>query len=143
VTRMHRSTPEDQVIGSNIRLLRVQSSMSQGALAAVLGVSFQQLQKYERAQNRISAGSLWRLGLALAMPVSLFYQGLDQPLSSYHVPAEQLPLCHKQARRACYLLERLETSNEREAALQTLDSVVQAMHCVAAKTPILKDGRML
>jgi transcriptional regulator with XRE-family HTH domain len=51
--------------------------LSQERLARELGLTFQQIQKYERGTNRISAGRLFRLASALDVPVSYFYVGLD------------------------------------------------------------------
>ena len=48
--------------------------MSQAALAAALGVKFQQVQKYETAVNRIAASRLWRAALALGVPVEFFFR---------------------------------------------------------------------
>jgi transcriptional regulator with XRE-family HTH domain len=65
----------DQIVGKNIRRFRLARGMSQQALAAQIGVTFQQLQKYESAANRVSAGRLFAIALALAIPV----QALGEP----------------------------------------------------------------
>ncbi|GAB5512226.1 MAG: hypothetical protein Rhims3KO_36270 [Hyphomicrobiales bacterium] len=51
--------------------------MTQQALGAATGRTFQQIQKYERGTNRISASTLWLLAKALKVRVSFFYEGLD------------------------------------------------------------------
>ena len=52
--------------------------MTQQQLAQAVGIRFQQIQKYESGANRISASRLWDLARALEMPVSFFFDGLDQ-----------------------------------------------------------------
>jgi transcriptional regulator with XRE-family HTH domain len=68
-----RATADDVVIGQKLRALRLDRGLSQGALAGQVGVTFQQLQKYEKGANRISAGRLARIAAALGVPVTAFY----------------------------------------------------------------------
>lgn len=60
----------DAAIGRRIRTLRVAAGLAQEELAARIGVTFQQLQKYERGDNRASGSRLWRLAGALGVTVS-------------------------------------------------------------------------
>ena len=62
--------PVDVQVGSRIRLLRKGAQMSQTDLAEQLGVTFQQVQKYEKGVSRISAGRLTKIAAALRVPVS-------------------------------------------------------------------------
>jgi len=66
----------DQHVGSRVRLARQLRGLSQDALARRIGITFQQVQKYERGANRIGAGLLFRLGELLDVPVGFFYDGL-------------------------------------------------------------------
>jgi transcriptional regulator with XRE-family HTH domain len=68
-----RATAEDVVIGQKLRALRLDRGLSQSALGDLVGVTFQQLQKYEKGVNRISAGRLARIAAALRVPVTAFY----------------------------------------------------------------------
>jgi transcriptional regulator with XRE-family HTH domain len=70
-----RVSAEDAAIGHKLRTLRLERGMSQSALGRVAGVSFQQLQKYEKGDNRVSAGRLQRIAAALNVPVTVFYAG--------------------------------------------------------------------
>lgn len=72
-----RRQKEAQSIGANIRRLRQQRHFSQKQLAKILGVSYQQLQKYETGVNRFPADRLFVLHQALDMPLSAFFEGLD------------------------------------------------------------------
>lgn len=64
----------DQTIGANIRKRRVALGLSQAELGACLSVSFQQIQKYERARNRVAASTLVRLAIALKCRLEDFFQ---------------------------------------------------------------------
>lgn len=66
----------DQHIGKRMQLRRNMLGMSLKDLAAACGVTFQQIQKYETADNRIAASRLFEVGCAMDTPVSFFFQGL-------------------------------------------------------------------
>jgi transcriptional regulator with XRE-family HTH domain len=66
----------DAHIGSRLRLRRALLGLSQEKLATMLGITFQQVQKYERGTNRISGSRLYDLALALDTPVSFFFDGI-------------------------------------------------------------------
>src|SRR2546423_7199073 len=68
-----RATAEDVAIGQKLRALRLDGGLSQSDLGSLVGVTFQQLQKYEKGVNRISAGRLVRVAAALGVPVTAFY----------------------------------------------------------------------
>ena len=67
--------PRDPRIGMRIRTLRIERGLSQAELGELLGVSFQQVQKYEKGVNRVSAGRIHRVAEALGVPVTFFYAG--------------------------------------------------------------------
>ena len=72
--------PIDIHVGSRVRLRRILVGMSQERLGEEIGLTFQQIQKYECGANRISAARLWQLAEALESPISYFYDGLDEAL---------------------------------------------------------------
>ena len=67
--------PRDAEIGKRVRTLRLQRGLSQSDLGALISVTFQQVQKYEKGTNRISAGRLQRIAEVLSVPVSFFFDG--------------------------------------------------------------------
>ncbi|WP_397420629.1 helix-turn-helix domain-containing protein [Phenylobacterium sp.] len=69
--------PVDSHVGLRIRMRRKEMGVSQERLAESLGITFQQVQKYERGANRVSASKLWEIATALRTPVSYFYDGLS------------------------------------------------------------------
>ncbi len=70
--------PVDLHVGVRIRMRRKEMGVSQERLADALGITFQQVQKYERGANRVSASKLWEIATALKMPVAYFYDGLGE-----------------------------------------------------------------
>jgi len=65
----------DQHVGRRVRMRRLMLAMSQEKLAAALSLTFQQVQKYERGANRISASRLQQLSHILQVPVTFFFEG--------------------------------------------------------------------
>jgi transcriptional regulator with XRE-family HTH domain len=70
---MRVPTEPDKYIGERIKEARIAASLSQKDLADMLGVSYQQIQKYESGHNRISGASMGRLVTALNRPFSYFF----------------------------------------------------------------------
>jgi len=66
----------DVHVGRRLREARIAQGLSQTALGQELGVSFQQIQKYERGLNRIGSSRLWDVSNILGVPVSYFFEGL-------------------------------------------------------------------
>jgi transcriptional regulator with XRE-family HTH domain len=68
----------DRHVGKRVRMRRLMIKMSQQKLAAHLGLTFQQVQKYEKGVNRLSAGRLREMSGALGVPVQFFFDGLPE-----------------------------------------------------------------
>ncbi|TWB22065.1 helix-turn-helix protein [Nitrospirillum amazonense] len=84
-------------VASRIRLRRGLLGMSQSDLARALGITFQQVQKYERGSNRVSVGKLYRLAEILDVPLTFFFDdlesGADRPApTTFSAPDEGSPL---------------------------------------------------
>jgi transcriptional regulator with XRE-family HTH domain len=67
--------PTDKHVGSRVRMRRMMLSMSQEKLGDALGLTFQQVQKYEKGTNRIGASRLQQISQILQVPVSVFFEG--------------------------------------------------------------------
>ncbi|MDK8873202.1 helix-turn-helix transcriptional regulator [Paracoccus sp. SSJ] len=67
----------DVHVGKRIRHRRWMIGMTQQQLAEKVGIKFQQIQKYETGMNRVSASRLWDIAQAVDVPVSFFFEGLD------------------------------------------------------------------
>jgi DNA-binding transcriptional regulator YiaG len=76
-----RKTDEiDEFIGAHLKKCRLAVGVSQGQLAAEVGVSYQQLHKYETGKNRISASRVYRLAVALRVPLLSFFPDIEEEL---------------------------------------------------------------
>jgi transcriptional regulator with XRE-family HTH domain len=69
--------PADVHVGARVRLRRTMLGMSQEKLGEALGLTFQQVQKYERGANRVGASRLWEMSRVLDVPVSYFFEELE------------------------------------------------------------------
>ncbi len=76
---MRRPSSVDVHVGGRVRVRRRLINMTQETLADLIDVTFQQVQKYERGSNRISASKLFAIADALEVPVNYFFEGLDEP----------------------------------------------------------------
>lgn len=70
----------DVYVGSRLRLRRTVLGLSQEKLGDAVGLTFQQIQKYEKGANRIGASRLFQFARALDVPPAFFFEGLDQPV---------------------------------------------------------------
>jgi transcriptional regulator with XRE-family HTH domain len=75
-TRQRQPTEADSQVGASIRAHRLMARMSQDGLAGRLGVTFQQIQKYEKGTNRVGAGRLPLIAEILNVPINAFFSGL-------------------------------------------------------------------
>jgi transcriptional regulator with XRE-family HTH domain len=72
-----RVGPIDKVVGRNVRIHRLAKRMSQVSLADELGITFQQIQKYESGANRIGSGRLYQIAAVLGVPLMTFFDGTE------------------------------------------------------------------
>ena len=82
--------PVDRHVGLRIRMRRKELGISQERLAEKVGLTFQQIQKYERAANRVSASKLWDIAQALQTTISYFYEGLTEMSEATDLPRESM-----------------------------------------------------
>lgn len=80
VEREHRASPIDVHVGTRVRLRRTLLGMSQEKLGEALGLTFQQIQKYERGVNRIGASRLFDLARVLDVPIGFFFDDMSPEL---------------------------------------------------------------
>lgn len=80
--RESRPSPIDVHVGSRIRLRRTLLGMSQERLGEALGLTFQQVQKYERGVNRVGASRLFDLSRVLDVPISFFFDDMPDALAA-------------------------------------------------------------
>ena len=82
----------DVHVGKRIRQRRWLTGMTQQKLAELVGIKFQQIQKYETGANRVSASRLWDIADALDVQVSFFFEGLEVDLSDSRAEGDAIPV---------------------------------------------------
>jgi transcriptional regulator with XRE-family HTH domain len=95
--------PIDRHVGSKVRMRRMMLGMSQEKLGDALGLTFQQVQKYEKGSNRIGASRLQQISLILQVPISFFFEGAPPP------PGDQFG--HGEAPSPVYVTDFLATAD--------------------------------
>lgn len=82
----------DVHVGQRIRQRRWLAGMTQQRLAELVGIKFQQIQKYETGANRVSASRLWDIADALDVNISFFFEGLEEPLAGVSRTSKKVPV---------------------------------------------------
>ena len=97
--------PIDKHVGSRVRMRRMMLNMSQEKLGDALGLTFQQVQKYEKGTNRIGASRLQQIAHILQVPVSFFFEGAP------HLPGQVGGIGLSEAPSPAYVSDFLATSD--------------------------------
>jgi transcriptional regulator with XRE-family HTH domain len=116
----------DVLVGQNIRLGRLQMGLSQTELGARVGVSSQQIHKYEKGTNRIGASRLQQVAEVFRLPVVALFDGA--PSAGGHEPAEQTPRCLLAKPHALRLLSaysKINAEASRLAVLQLIEDLAR------------------
>ena len=85
------ASPVDSHVGERIKLRRKSVKMTQEKLGEQLGITFQQVQKYERGANRVGASRLWELSKVLEVPITYFFEGLTDGIEGDMVAEDEQP----------------------------------------------------
>ncbi|GAB4192505.1 MAG: hypothetical protein OHK0024_32670 [Thalassobaculales bacterium] len=107
--RMGRPKPVDVHVGARVRLRRTLLGMSQEKLGEALGLTFQQVQKYERGANRVGASRLYDLSRALDVPVSFFFDDMPETIAEGNVRLTKQGLAETQAQYEADPMAKRET----------------------------------
>ncbi|MCD8498110.1 MAG: helix-turn-helix domain-containing protein [Alphaproteobacteria bacterium] len=110
-----RATEADEIVGTNLRAVRILKGMSQEVLANHVGISFQQIQKYEKGVNRISAGMLFKLAEAMEEDPTVFLK--DNSKNSH--------IYSKEALEMLALFTKLQNSDARESIKRLMKSLIK------------------
>lgn len=110
-------THVDEIVGQKIRELRLARNMTLAELGSELGISHQQLQKYETGTNRLSAGMLSSVSDALRVPIMSFFEDPDAVDADSNGPVQR-------ARAECHRLIDMTSSEDK---LKTMAGVLKAM----------------
>ncbi len=93
------ATKVDEFVGARVRERRKQLGLSQEKLANTLGVSFQQVQKYEIGINRVSAGRLYDISNSLDVDIGYFFKGVEKATARRKSKKTRKPPTRRRARR--------------------------------------------
>ena len=124
----------DQHIGKRMQLRRTMMGLSLKDLAGACGVTFQQIQKYESADNRISASRWFEIGRAMQTPVSFFFIGLpgnmpDETKANrsihVHSPNADDPLVRTESLELVRMYWKLPSNKQRESLMALLKSLTE------------------
>jgi transcriptional regulator with XRE-family HTH domain len=117
----------DRHVGERIRHRRAEMGLTQEDLGRALGISYQQIQKYETGANRISAGRLFEVGRALTVDVAYFFDGYDGAR-----PASTLP--HGGHNRAAIELVRNFSELKDETLRNAVTTLLRALRDQQARS---------
>lgn len=113
----NRASDIDKHVGARIRERRIMMGLSQQQMADMIGVTYQQAHKYERGINRISAGRLYEITQVLSVPVSYFFDDLENDDEKVIAPRQ----------RMCLELARNFTSIDNERHQEALSQMARAL----------------
>ena len=111
----------DVLVGRNIRILRKQRRMSQTDLANKIGVTFQQVQKYENGTNRVGSGRLFRISAIFNVPVATLFDGMEQASASQPDASPTALLAGPYALRLLQAFSQLEDNSLRKSIAEMVE----------------------
>jgi len=117
-----KPTDADRFVGQRLRLGRRELGLTQEALAALLGVTFQQVQKYEAGHSRMSAGRLLEIAQALGRPIGWFYEPFEIAENPDGKRGRDLQV-HDLKRDARRLVEEIADIESLQAAVRVLEAL--------------------
>ena len=119
-----RADAIDAIVGHNIRLHRLARHMSQTDLAGALGITFQQVQKYEKGTNRVGAGRLVRIASALDVPLMTLLKGVPG-LGARAEPAAAGLLAHPHRLRLVQAFAAIEDAAVRQGLMLLTEALAR------------------
>jgi transcriptional regulator with XRE-family HTH domain len=127
-------TPDslDVLVGARIRILRRHRGMSQGDLAGKIGVTFQQVQKYEKGANRVGASRLSRIASVLGVSVGELFEPSENKSAAAKSPFRLL--AEQDALRVLTAFSRTTNPRLRRAIAKLLESVAERQSAVKPST---------
>ncbi|MFP6710263.1 MAG: helix-turn-helix transcriptional regulator [Rhodospirillales bacterium] len=128
--------PIDKYVGSRVRARRVGLRISQTKLGEAIGVTFQQVQKYENGTNRIGASNLYKISKTLGVEVSFFYEGVenleDSGIGNLNLsdipqaPFEQDPMSSREAIELMHNFYRVQDEEVRKRLSQFVKTLAHS-----------------
>jgi transcriptional regulator with XRE-family HTH domain len=124
---MTRKGPDqvDQIVGRNIRIYRLQKGLTQTDLGDGLGLTFQQVQKYEKGTNRVGSGRLLKIATFLDVPVTALFKGSDEMADTDKQSIfDQLATPH--ANRLLQAFAQIDNDGLRRSVVQLVEEIANS-----------------
>lgn len=121
--------PIDIHVGNRVRMRRMMLNMSQEKLGETCKISFQQIQKYEKGTNRISASRLHHFATVLKVPVAFFFEGLpstDDPENTVPVPRPEQILTEPMVMDLAVAFNQIDSHHVKSSFLTTVKAAARA-----------------
>jgi transcriptional regulator with XRE-family HTH domain len=118
--------PIDGIVGKHIRLRRLSKGLSQTELGKRVGVTFQQVQKYEKGVNRVGASRLLKIAEVLEVPVSYFFEGADYNETTSDVESPLSLIAEPQALRLVQAFSGINNTHLRRSLVELVERIAAA-----------------
>jgi transcriptional regulator with XRE-family HTH domain len=115
--------PVDVLVGQNIRICRLQKGLSQTELGERIGVTFQQIQKYEKGANRVGASRLTQIAGVLGIPLPTLFEGTPAAGQAMPDQTARTLLTHPHSLRLLQAFDKITSEAMRSAVLQMIESI--------------------
>src|SRR5690242_21645769 len=123
---IRKSGPLDAMVGAKIRMFRINRGMSQTVLAERIGVTFQQVQKYEKGANRVGASRLTQIADVLGVPIPTLFDGAPTVGQASPEQSPRYLLAKPHSLRLLQGFDRIDNDATRLAVLHLVESLMHA-----------------
>ena len=117
--------PVDVLVGQNIRICRLQKGLSQGELGQQIGVTFQQVQKYEKGANRVGASRLNQIANVLGVSLPSLFDGAPTASADESAQSPRYLLSKPHSLRLLQGFDKIDNDATRLAVLHLVESLIQ------------------
>jgi transcriptional regulator with XRE-family HTH domain len=118
--------PVDMLVGQNIRIARLQKGLSQTELGSRIGVTFQQLQKYEKGANRVGASRLHQIADVLGVSLPTLFEGASTAGDRPPEESPQYLLAKPHSLRLLHAFENVRSDKQRLALLDLVERIAES-----------------
>jgi transcriptional regulator with XRE-family HTH domain len=121
----------DRVVGQRVRWRRRELRLTQERLGELLNLTFQQVQKYEKGVNRVSAGRLFEIASVLGVPITYFYEGAEGFVEHENAQAAEdgnahAPVMNSETLELIAAFQKIEDNSLRKSLLDTVRAAASA-----------------
>ncbi|MBU2605489.1 MAG: helix-turn-helix domain-containing protein [Alphaproteobacteria bacterium] len=121
----------DRVVGQRVRWRRRELKLTQERLGELLNLTFQQVQKYEKGVNRVSAGRLFEIASVLGVPITYFYEGAEGFVEHENAQATEdgkahAPVMNSETLELIAAFQKIEDNSLRKSLLATVRAAASA-----------------